>query len=44
MIKFNYLDCIDQSLLVDILALCALDLNFREPEPSDLEKVNYTKD
>jgi hypothetical protein len=32
-------ESIDQSLFVDILALCALDLAFRDPEPTDLEKV-----
>ena len=32
-------EIVDQSLFVDILALCALDLTFRDPEPSDLEKV-----
>lgn len=31
---------IDQSLFVDIIALCSLDLTFREPEPTDLEKVD----
>lgn len=34
------IDMIDQSLFVDIIALCALDLTFREPEPTDLEKVD----
>ena len=32
-------ELIDQSLFVDILALCALDLTFRDPEPTDFEKV-----
>ncbi len=33
--------CIELNLFVDILALCALEVNFPQPEPTPLEKVKY---
>lgn len=31
--------CIDEHLFVEALALCALEIPYREPQPSYMEKV-----
>lgn len=35
----NSRDVIDEHLFVEALALTALEINYRDPQPSDLEKI-----
>ena len=33
---------VDDKYFVDLLALCAFEVPYRDPQPSPIEKVNFT--